>query len=275
MLLNQVEGINQKNINASVNIVSAYDSHVSAPHRHFQKSYYPTYHCILRTISGAGKITFTDGSFMELNKREVLISKFANIRMFSCDEGEWHYHIIWFQSNGISFTLNNKITLENEDEEQEELFFSEILTLLNNNTTFDVFLANCKLLNRIADYLLLINKQYAPYTFHSRAEEIIYYIDDNIHTELQLKDIAEKFNYCEKQLRTIILKKTGLLPKKYILATKLKKASELLVSTAYTVEYIAYSLGFSSTSHFMNAFKKMYNITPIEYRRRNQKKIMH
>ncbi len=269
MLINDRKGLNQKNITASVNIVSAYDTLVEGPHRHLQKSYYPTYHCILYTLEGTGRVVLVDGSIIELAKKEIFFSKFANIRMLECSEGIWHYHIVWFQPSGINFALNTKIQAPEEDD--EETFMEEILRLLNTGSTFDIFQANCKLLNRVANLLTLYNEQYETHAFTSRVDEIIKYIDENIHEPLRLKDIAKKFNYCEKQLRAIILKKVGMLPKKYIIASKLKKSCELLDSTTYTVEYIAYSLGFSSASHFMNLFKKTYKLTPIEYREHDKK----
>ncbi len=269
MLLNDKAGFNQKTITASVNIVSAYDTHVAAPHRHLQKSFYPTYHCLLYTLSGSGMVVLTDGSIVHLQEKEIFLSKFSNIRMLECREGDWHYHIVWFQPSGVNFPLNTTIQAPERDEQEE--FMEELLRLLNTGSVFDLFHANCKLLNRIADLLSLYNQQHETYAFTSRADEIIKYIDEHIHENLRLKEVATKFNYCEKQLRTIVLKKVGMLPKRYVITSKLKKACELLDSTTYTVEYIAYSLGFSSASHFMNLFKKTYKITPIEYRQHSKK----
>ncbi len=262
MLISNISGHNKKDLSASLNIISVYDAHYVAPHRHIQKSYYPSYNCVIYTVSGRGRASYNDGSKQQLDEHDLLFSTFNNLKMLECLEGDWHFHIIWFQASGFVMPINKKINVCLED---AQTFIDELLTLLNQGTNLSTLQANCRLLNRISDYLVLFDKYY-PQTFLSKPDEIIEYIHNNLHTDLKIKDIAARFYLCPKQIRNIILKKTGLLPKEYILSIKLNKACKLLVDTTYTLDYIASALGFFSTSHFMHAFKKIYNMTPIQYR---------
>ncbi len=271
MYKNYHSGVNRKTINNSVNIVSAYDCVYYAPNRHIQNSYYPSYHCMIYTLSGSGKVIYSNGMQATLEDGTLFFSKFNNIKMLECVEGEWHFHIIWFQPNGFALPLNEKIKVDFPDAEE---FIKDITKHINTPkrshyvSDFNVFYANSKLLMRIADCLAIFNKQ-NPYYFKTKADEIINYIQENTHERLKIEDLAYRFKYSEKQLRRIILQKTGLLPKKYIESVKLKKACELLTCTDYTVDFISSSLGYPYATQFMKAFKAMYKTSPTEYRERH------
>ncbi len=266
MIIEQKQSYNQKTFNASINIVSAYDTHAQAPHRHIQSSAHPSFHCVLYTLEGSGLVVYNNGQTEVLEKGELFISKFNNIRMFECKNNIWHYHLIWFQPSNLCLPLNQKISVELNDAQE---FISEIIELLDKKNNFNTFRANCKLANRIADYLVLFNKENEN-IFSSKEDEIINYINENIEKNLKLKEIASRFHYCEKQLRNIILKKTGMLPKKYILTTKLTQACKMIDSSSYTIEYISFALNFSSVAHFVNLFKATYKVTPKEYRQHSK-----
>lgn len=47
---------------------------------------------------------------------------------------------------------------------------------------------------------------------------------------------------------------------------RMKKARAMLKSSSVTVESIAESVGYQNVEHFNRTFKKLYNITPVQYR---------
>jgi signal transduction histidine kinase/ligand-binding sensor domain-containing protein/DNA-binding response OmpR family regulator len=52
----------------------------------------------------------------------------------------------------------------------------------------------------------------------------------------------------------------------FIRNIRLKQAAALLPEKKLTISEIAYTTGFSSTSHFSNSFKELYGVSPTEYR---------
>ena len=50
---------------------------------------------------------------------------------------------------------------------------------------------------------------------------------------------------------------------------RMKKAKSLLKGSNMTVENIALSVGYQNVEHFNRIFKKMYQVTPVQFR--NQK----
>ena len=67
-------------------------------------------------------------------------------------------------------------------------------------------------------------------------------------------------------LSDLIRKETGISALKHIHRKTLDAAKERLADRSKSVSRIAEELGFSSSSHFTNWFKKMTGITPHEYR---------
>ena len=47
---------------------------------------------------------------------------------------------------------------------------------------------------------------------------------------------------------------------------RMKNARAMLKSSSATVESIAESVGYQNVEHFNRTFKKLYNITPVQYR---------
>jgi two-component system response regulator YesN len=57
----------------------------------------------------------------------------------------------------------------------------------------------------------------------------------------------------------------GMLPLKYIIALRMKRAGELLSSGQYTVTETAFRSGYNELSHFCRKFKEYYGVSPTEY----------
>lgn len=60
--------------------------------------------------------------------------------------------------------------------------------------------------------------------------------------------------------------RTGFTPYQYLLRERVARAQELLVATRATVSEIALQTGFSTPSHFANAFQRRVGMTPTSYR---------
>lgn len=61
-------------------------------------------------------------------------------------------------------------------------------------------------------------------------------------------------------------------PGKWLLTKRLNLASNLMLSTDFTVQQICYDCGFESDSHFVRSFKNKFGLTPKQWR--NSKKVM-
>ena len=100
-----------------------------------------------------------------------------------------------------------------------------------------------------------------------RLLEITNYIYAN-YKDVTLDDLAEKFYLSKPYLSKYIKEKSGMAFGDILKKVRMKKARSMLKSSSATVESIAESVGYQNVEHFNRVFKKMYNITPVQYRNR-------
>lgn len=94
------------------------------------------------------------------------------------------------------------------------------------------------------------------------------YIRINIGNGITAAKTAEHFGYNHDYAGKLFKSVTGVGLKEYICSQKIKKAENLLLSTALTVKQIAASLGYPDENLFIKFFKYHEEITPTEYRSR-------
>jgi AraC-like DNA-binding protein len=91
------------------------------------------------------------------------------------------------------------------------------------------------------------------------------YIEDHYADDIPLNDLAKYANWSPFYLLRVFHQEVGLPPHAYLESVRIRAAQRLLERDTPLVE-IAYATGFSSQSHFTNAFKRFIGITPGRYR---------
>ncbi|MDO4621455.1 MAG: AraC family transcriptional regulator [Eubacteriales bacterium] len=94
---------------------------------------------------------------------------------------------------------------------------------------------------------------------------VLKYIQEHFST-VTLKELADFFNYSERQIQRIIKTSTGKSFSENIQHLKMKKAARLLENPDLSIASIAEELGYSDLGNFRNIFKKYYGMTLSEYR---------
>lgn len=97
--------------------------------------------------------------------------------------------------------------------------------------------------------------------------EIIDYIYMNYQTVTMIH-VAEHFNYHPKYLSALIHKQTGQTFRTLIVNIKLQNALNYLLYTNYSIDQIVDLIGYKDKSSFYSLFKKEYQLSPAEYRKK-------
>ena len=92
------------------------------------------------------------------------------------------------------------------------------------------------------------------------------YISEHFAEPLRLGDVAHVFGFSEGHLSVIFKQNFDQTFSEYLLAYRLERGKELLVSTGISVGEIAFQVGFNSNSYFCTAFKKREGLSPKRYR---------
>ncbi len=94
----------------------------------------------------------------------------------------------------------------------------------------------------------------------------IKYIEMNYSKKIVLKDIAAELFISPNYLCDLFKKHMGKNLSEYIIEYRMQKAKKLLGQLEYKISDIADIIGFGDAKYFSSTFKKMYGVTPLEYR---------
>lgn len=98
---------------------------------------------------------------------------------------------------------------------------------------------------------------------------ILKYIENNYKT-VTLKELASFFGYSERQMIRILKTYTGENFSSLIRSVRLAKACELLKYSDTRLAEIITETGYSNASHFNESFRRVYGLSPSEYRKQNR-----
>ena len=98
-------------------------------------------------------------------------------------------------------------------------------------------------------------------------EDIITYIDQHFaDKDLCLSFLSAYFSVSEAYLSRIVKMTTGQGYMEYVEQKRMKRAEELLVGSACTMNEIADMVGYEYPNTFFKAFKRRYGVSPGTYR---------
>lgn len=98
-----------------------------------------------------------------------------------------------------------------------------------------------------------------------RLVEMMNYMQSN-YQSVTLEDMAAQFHLSEPYISKYIHEKSGKTFVEQLTNIRMKKARTLLKNGNMTVENIAISVGYPNVEHFNRTFKKLYQITPVQFR---------
>jgi len=98
-------------------------------------------------------------------------------------------------------------------------------------------------------------------------EKALYYIDRNMSENYKIEKLADEFGISKFNFIKRFKSSTNVTPHQFIIKKKLDRSKNLLKENSLTLSDITYMLNFSDQSHFSNSFKKMYGMTPREFRK--------
>jgi AraC family transcriptional regulator len=107
------------------------------------------------------------------------------------------------------------------------------------------------------------NPRHVHYT---RLQAVLNHIRDHPGGDLSVAALAARAGVSIAHFRRLFREAMGTPPHRYVLASRLEKARNLLATTSLPISHIAEECGFSSQSHFTACFRAAHASTPAEYR---------
>ncbi len=100
-------------------------------------------------------------------------------------------------------------------------------------------------------------------TDNARINQVLHFIDENIHEHIGIATLAAKINLSESRFKNFFKEITGLTPGDYIQKKKIDKAIQMIKENpARSLSEIAYGLNFSTPQYFSTVVKKYTGKSP-------------
>lgn len=99
-----------------------------------------------------------------------------------------------------------------------------------------------------------------------RVKRVIELMQGDPSRSFTLGKMAESVNLSPPYFCFLFKSITGIPPAKYLKALRMQQAAILLTTTFLSVKEIVRRVGLADESHFVRDFKRLYGVTPSEYR---------
>lgn len=225
-------------------------------------------------IRGAGYVLFDELNEIEIHKGNILmIMPNQKYKYYHLNDTEWKEYFIRFEADSnyfdfIQSLFNNNQILDVGFNEELIRLFQRTIDIVRNGLELkssQVYLSGMAL-----HILGLIISEYKNNAIFKKESQIIeqakIMLNENIFSELNLQDIANKLNISYASFRKKFKENTGLAPAKYFNELRLNKSKEMLCETTNSIKEISFMLMFTSVGYFATTFKKSTGRTPKEYR---------
>ncbi len=101
-----------------------------------------------------------------------------------------------------------------------------------------------------------------------RLRKAVLYIENNYHTALRVKDVADRMFISQRQANRMFQQAFGMPVMHYIQDFRLKVAKQMLDNTGRPIKEVAWACGYPNERNFMTLFRKQTGQTANEFRRR-------
>ena len=94
---------------------------------------------------------------------------------------------------------------------------------------------------------------------------LLRYMDERLQTNLSLSELAAFTGLRQRQFTALFHSAFGVSPYRFLIERRLEQGARLLAHSDAEIAEIALQVGFSSQSHFSEAFRRRFGTTPRNY----------
>lgn len=217
---------------------------------------------LVYTLSGEGQLEY-EGAVHELKRGAVFLIDCRNWQRYKTVGSHWEF--LWIHFDGpLAFAYARDIADKRgpvlPGSAEYSALWQAVFDLSRQNDLRAQAAISAKLYQLLTLCLLSAPRD-------GRVEQAIRYIQDHYREPVPVEALARQAGMSPFYFQRRFKEETGLSPHLYLCHHRISQAKQLLVTTSRPIADIARETGFSSSSHFTDAFKAMTGYTPKEYRK--------
>ncbi len=108
---------------------------------------------------------------------------------------------------------------------------------------------------------------YEPPDSTATIAPLLRWVEQELHRTLTLEEIARQAAMSTRTLNRRFREQTGTTPLQWLLAARVRRAQQLLETSALPIEQVASAVGFDSPTTFRDRFSRLVGTNPQAYRR--------
>ncbi len=135
--------------------------------------------------------------------------------------------------------------------------------IINQADTYEEF--KREILSLVEEYLRLLEQETK---LRKEIKESLNYIDENLDRTLSIAQVAEAVNMSESHFAHEFSAQVGQPFAKYCNSRKMERAKKLLLTTDMRISEISDAIGIPNSNYFSAQFRKYFDLTPLEYRKK-------
>ncbi len=233
------------------------------------------YHLIRDNYESILLVLVKDGAFVFRNsKGEFITAQKNSIVILDCYEPHEYYaedyaEFLWMHIDGANCCdfcqeiINSKGNLiKSSDYIKAEKSFLQIYGA-TESTEGEISTLIYRLLVELVSSGTAANDNKGINTVIGAKEYIAEHLDEEITTNI----LAEELHLSPTHLSRLFRQHTGFSPYDYVIAVRISKAKEYLLTTDKSITDIAYLTGFNSQANFIYCFKNHEGISPGKFRK--------
>lgn len=245
-----------------------------------QSSHYHDCHQIIYIKEGSVELDINGNTKTAYDGDIIIISRFENHSIKSLSHAYKRY-VLRISANLPNddkifsvFTnrpqeFNNIISLKQSKNDIENILNRIIKEYSSENSLTK------KLQNLLITELLIYISRILPYEssdYNSKGFNLVHDLKNELenfyYQEFRLDDLAIKYNISVSTLTHTFKKIVGVSVYEYLLSCRMATAKTYLAKSDLSIGEIVEKCGFTDNSNFSRSFKKINNITPLEFRKK-------
>lgn len=231
---------------------------------------------IVHIIDGSMK-TMTPQGIFEVNSGDIIVIGMQTLHKMIGGAGNYRFRCLHINVGFIlqylpSSILADKVFLI---ENKEEFFhiFANIISKMKHNDVISQLEYRSSLLSLLA-FCLKESQVNSIDSYNEKDDtfsKILFYVSSHYREDISLQHLSHHFDYTTQYISLMFKQYLNTNYYSYLIKLRLDRAKFLLMTSDKRIIDIALECGFSSEHSFINHFKKWYQMTPSQYRKKDKR----